>query len=75
MIDHIVLDFQFLGDLAHAIRNRTDIVFGLYHSMFEWFNPLYLQDKEAGFQTQFFPTVCRRFSNEVDKNVLVLETL
>ncbi|CAF5157273.1 unnamed protein product, partial [Rotaria sp. Silwood1] len=44
-----------LGDLANAIRNRTDIVFGLYHSMFEWFNPLYLQDKQYGFKTQLFP--------------------
>ncbi|CAF4125437.1 unnamed protein product, partial [Rotaria sordida] len=44
-----------LGELANAIRNRTDIVFGLYHSMFEWFHPLYLTDKNNNFQTQFFP--------------------
>ncbi|CAF4015347.1 unnamed protein product, partial [Rotaria sordida] len=46
-----------LGELANAIRNRTDIVFGLYHSMFEWFHPLYLTDKNNNFQTQFFPNV------------------
>lgn len=40
-----------LGDLANSIRNRTDIKFGLYHSLFEWFNPLYLQDKASGFKT------------------------
>jgi alpha-L-fucosidase len=46
-----------LGDLATAIRNRTDIVFGLYHSMFEWFHPLYLTDKSNGFNTQYFPNM------------------
>jgi alpha-L-fucosidase len=40
-----------LGDLANSIRNRTDIKFGLYHSLFEWFNPLYLEDKANGFKT------------------------
>ena len=48
---------EFLGDLANAIRNRTDLVFGLYHSMYEWFHPLYLEDKKNEFKTQFFPNV------------------
>lgn len=43
-----------LGDLAEAIRNQTDLKFGLYHSLYEWFNPLYLQDKAANFQSQNF---------------------
>ena len=30
-------------ELAQSVRNRSDIHFGLYHSLFEWFNPLYLQ--------------------------------
>ena len=46
-----------LGDLANAIRNRTDIKYGLYHSMFEWFHPLYLEDKQNGYTTQLFPNV------------------
>ena len=45
------------GDLANAIRNRTDVRFGLYHSLFEWFNPLYVKDKEANFTTRLFPLV------------------
>ena len=49
---------QYSGDLADAVRNRTDLVFGLYHSMYEWFHPLYLEDKQNGFKTQFFPNVC-----------------
>jgi len=50
-----------LGDLANAIRNRTDLVFGLYHSMYEWFHPLYLEDKKNEFKTQYFPNVYSRF--------------
>ena len=49
--------FLFSGDLANAIRNRTDLIFGLYHSLFEWFHPLYLEDKQNAYQTQFFPIV------------------
>ncbi|XP_064595047.1 alpha-L-fucosidase-like [Liolophura sinensis] len=43
-----------VGELAAAIRNKTDIHFGLYHSLFEWFHPLYLQDKANKFSTQEF---------------------
>ncbi|KAK7069019.1 Tissue alpha-L-fucosidase, partial [Halocaridina rubra] len=44
-----------VGDLATAIKeNATDIHFGLYHSMYEWFHPLYLADKENGFLTNDF---------------------
>ncbi len=41
-----------VGDLARAVRNKTDLTFGLYHSMFEWFNPLYLADEKSGFKEQ-----------------------
>ena len=43
-----------VGDLANSIRKRTDVHFGVYHSMFEWFNPLYLQDRANQFQTKHF---------------------
>ncbi|CAG0887102.1 unnamed protein product [Cyprideis torosa] len=43
-----------VGDLAVAIRNTTNLRFGLYHSLFEWFNPLYLEDKKSHFKTQTF---------------------
>jgi len=43
-----------VGELMNATRQQTDLKFGLYHSMFEWFNPLYLQDKKANFTTQEF---------------------
>lgn len=43
-----------VGDLARAVRNKGGVRFGLYHSLYEWFNPLYLADKEAGFETNDF---------------------
>lgn len=46
-----------VGELAAAIRNNTDMFFGLYHSLFEWFHPLYLQDKANKWQTQKFVEV------------------
>ena len=47
----------FLGDLADAIRSHTNITFGLYHSLFEWFNPLYLKDSANNFSTQDYVKV------------------
>lgn len=43
-----------VGELANAIKKRTSLHFGLYHSLFEWFHPLYLQDKKKKFTTQEF---------------------
>jgi len=44
-----------VGDLAKAIRNRTDIRFGVYHSLFEFFNPIWLADKASNFTRRVFP--------------------
>ncbi|XP_075059327.1 plasma alpha-L-fucosidase isoform X2 [Mixophyes fleayi] len=44
-----------VGELAEAIRQTTDMHFGLYHSLFEWFNPLFQLDKNNSFQTHYFP--------------------
>nr|XP_002124240.2 alpha-L-fucosidase-like [Ciona intestinalis] len=43
-----------VGDLASSIRNRTNLKFGVYHSLFEWFHPLYIQDKAGHFKSQSF---------------------
>ncbi|XP_052780779.1 alpha-L-fucosidase-like isoform X3 [Mya arenaria] len=45
-----------VGDLATAIRSKTNIHFGLYHSLFEWFHPLYLRDKANKWKTNEFVT-------------------
>ncbi len=45
------------GELAAAIRKKPDIHFGLYHSLFEWFNPLYVQDEKNKFTTRYFAEV------------------
>jgi len=34
-----------VGELAKAVRAKGGVRFGLYHSLFEWYHPLYLQDK------------------------------
>jgi len=38
-----------VGELASNIRQNTDITFGLYYSLFEWFNRMYLTDKNRNF--------------------------
>lgn len=43
-----------LGELATAIRSKTNLVFGVYHSLFEWFHPLYLKDKKSKFTGKEF---------------------
>uniref|UniRef100_A0AAR5PFR6 Putative alpha-L-fucosidase n=1 Tax=Dendroctonus ponderosae TaxID=77166 RepID=A0AAR5PFR6_DENPD len=42
-----------LGDLGNAVK-RAGLKFGVYHSLFEWFNPIYLADKRRNFTTQKF---------------------
>lgn len=34
-------------ELAGAVRNRTDLRFGLYYSLFEWFPSAFLEDESA----------------------------
>uniref|UniRef100_V5HEY6 Putative alpha-L-fucosidase n=1 Tax=Ixodes ricinus TaxID=34613 RepID=V5HEY6_IXORI len=44
-----------VGDLAAAIRKKGEkLRFGLYHSLYEWYNPLYLADKAAKWTTNDF---------------------
>ncbi|XP_065176508.1 alpha-L-fucosidase-like [Sycon ciliatum] len=43
-----------VGELAAAVRKHPSLHFGLYHSLFEWFNPIFLQDQKNNFTTQNF---------------------
>ena len=47
-------DRDLVGELAEAIRRKPKMKFGLYHSLFEWFNPLFLRDQAAKYSTQDF---------------------
>ncbi|XP_051844195.1 tissue alpha-L-fucosidase [Antechinus flavipes] len=42
-----------VGELG-AFLQQKNIHYGLYHSLLEWFNPLYILDKENNFTTQNF---------------------
>jgi len=46
------------GDLAKAVKAKPALRFGLYHSMMDFYHPLYLQDKANGWRTDKFPVVC-----------------
>ncbi|KAL7645198.1 UNVERIFIED_CONTAM: hypothetical protein RMT77_003584 [Armadillidium vulgare] len=44
-----------VGDLAVSVRGKyPHIHFGLYHSLYEWFNPIYTEDKTNDFTTDYF---------------------
>jgi len=51
-----------LGDLATSIKQTTSphthqaLKFGVYHSMFEWYNPAFMQDAKNNFTTREFVT-------------------
>ena len=57
-----VLFVLLTGEMAEALKSKTDIHLGLYHSLFEWFHPLYLQDKANNFSTRRFVTVSITFA-------------
>lgn len=42
-----------LGELKSAFEeHHPDIHFGLYYSLYEWFHPVYLKDKESNFTSR-----------------------
>lgn len=43
-----------IAELSDAIRTNTSLKFGLYHSLYEWFNPMYLGDKQKSFSDNVF---------------------
>ena len=45
-----------IGDLEREIH-KTDIKFGLYYSLYEWYNPLWLKDKERYVDEHFLPQI------------------
>lgn len=45
---------MYAGELAAAIREHTKIRFGLYYSLFEWYNRLYIEDRNNNFTTRRF---------------------
>ncbi|KAK4008240.1 hypothetical protein OUZ56_013389 [Daphnia magna] len=54
LVGKFLAKFHGNGELAEAIRRKTDMRFGIYHSLYEWYHPLYLQDKANNFTSQDF---------------------
>ena len=52
-----LLFYCFSGDFARAVRANGTMKLGIYHSLYEWFNQLYLMDKANNFTTRFFSMV------------------
>ncbi|CAG9096346.1 unnamed protein product [Plutella xylostella] len=40
-----------VGELSKAVKEKG-LVFGVYHSLYEWYNPIYLNDKSKNFTTR-----------------------
>ena len=45
-----------VGELEAAVKTDQRMRFGLYYSLFEWFNPLYNNDEKNNFSTSDFVT-------------------
>ncbi|KAI5638558.1 alpha-L-fucosidase domain-containing protein [Phthorimaea operculella] len=43
-----------VGQLSKAVREKG-LVFGVYYSLYEWFNPIYREDKDNKCTTQVYP--------------------
>ena len=46
-----------LGEFAKAIKAKPTLHLGLYHSLLDWYHPLYMQDKASGWKTNTYPQV------------------
>ncbi|CAL4153464.1 unnamed protein product, partial [Meganyctiphanes norvegica] len=44
-----------VGELAAAVRSNSSLTFGLYHSLFEFFNPFWIEDRDTNFTTRNYP--------------------
>jgi len=54
-----------VGELTDCVRN-AGLHMGLYHSLYEWFNPLYLQDQANNYTTsQYVDMVLQPELNEI----------
>ena len=51
------MSLLFSGELAAAMRKRGDVKFGVYYSLYEWYNGFYLLDKDAQYKTNLFTQV------------------
>ena len=43
-----------VGEFSSAVKKSNSMHLGLYHSFFEWFNPLFHLDSKNNFTTRYF---------------------
>ena len=41
-----------VGELAEAFKKQGKVRFGLYYSLYEWYHPLYMADKDSNYTTR-----------------------
>jgi alpha-L-fucosidase len=51
-----------VGELANSIRKNSKMRFGLYHSLYEWFNPLFDSDRASVYKKNDFVRVIKNIN-------------
>jgi hypothetical protein len=47
-----------IGELFAVTREKSDLKIGLYYSLYEWYNDLYVNDKNSNFTIDNYVQVC-----------------
>lgn len=62
LIKYLILT---LGELFAVTREKSDLKIGLYYSLYEWYNDLYVNDRNSNFTIDDYVQVCQIKDNLV----------
>jgi hypothetical protein len=71
MSSQYCISFHITGPLKEALKG-TDVRFGIYHAMIEWFNPIWLTDQANNFTTQRYVKVSYNNGWDLPVNINVM---